>query len=56
MPRKPKSASLNIRIDPEIKAMVEEDSAKDRRSISSYIEKLILDAHGKNQEKESARE
>jgi hypothetical protein len=38
-----KTAQLNMRIDPEIKAAAEKAAAADRRSLSSLIEKLLED-------------
>jgi len=38
-----KTAQLNVRIDPEIKAAAEKAAAADRRSLSSLIEKLLDD-------------
>lgn len=40
-----KSATLNLRIDPKIKKMAEKDANDDHRSLTSFIEKLILDHH-----------
>jgi hypothetical protein len=42
MPRV-KSKTLNLRIDPELKEAAERAAAEDRRSLTSYIEKLIDD-------------
>jgi hypothetical protein len=42
MPRL-KSKTLNLRIDPELKEAAEQAAAEDRRSLTSYIEKLIDD-------------
>lgn len=38
-----KSKTLNLRIDPELKGAAEQAAAEDRRSITTYIEKLIED-------------
>ena len=38
-----KSATLNIRIDPTLKAAVDKFAADDHRSITSLIEKLLTD-------------
>jgi hypothetical protein len=46
MPRT-KSATLNLRIAPEIKAAAEKAAADDRRSLTSLIEKLLI-AHLKD--------
>jgi hypothetical protein len=42
MPRL-KSKTLNLRIDPELKDAAEQAAAEERRSLTSYIEKLIDD-------------
>ena len=46
MPRT-KSATLNLRIAPEIKAAAEKAAADDRRSLTSLVEKLLI-AHLKD--------
>lgn len=38
-----KTATLNLRIEPEIKAAAEKAAAADRRSITSLVEKLLAD-------------
>lgn len=38
-----KSATLNLRIDPEIKAALERAAKAERRSVTNLIEKLIID-------------
>jgi hypothetical protein len=38
-----KTAQLNIRIDPKLKAEAEKAAAEDHRSLSSLIEKLLSD-------------
>jgi hypothetical protein len=38
-----KTATLNLRIDPTLKADIEAAAAEDRRSVTSLIEKLIAD-------------
>ncbi len=38
-----KTATINLRVDAEVKAMAERAAAADRRSLTSYIEKLIED-------------
>lgn len=38
-----KSATLNLRIDPALKAAVEKCAAQDRRSVTSLIEKLLAE-------------
>jgi hypothetical protein len=42
MPRS-KSATLNLRIDPDIKDAAETAAANDRRSLTSLVEKLLID-------------
>lgn len=42
MPRT-KTATLNLRVDPEIKDAAEKAAADDRRSLTSLIEKLLTD-------------
>ena len=42
MPRT-KSATLNLRVEPAIKAAAEKAAADDRRSLTSLIEKLLSD-------------
>jgi len=38
-----KTATINIRISPELKEAAEQAAAKDRRSLTSLIEKLLDD-------------
>jgi hypothetical protein len=38
-----KTAQFNMRIDPELKEAAERAAADDRRSLSSLIEKLLID-------------
>jgi len=38
-----KTAAIGIRIEPELKDAIEEAARSDRRSVASYIEKLIVD-------------
>ena len=38
-----KTAQLNMRIDPEVKAAAELAAAADHRSLSSLVEKLLAD-------------
>jgi hypothetical protein len=38
-----KTAQVNLRITPELKAAAEKAAVADRRSLTSYIEKLIDD-------------
>ncbi len=42
MPRT-KSATLNLRIEPGIKEAAEKAAAEDRRSLTSLVEKLLVD-------------
>jgi hypothetical protein len=42
MPRL-KSATLNLRIDPELKEAAEKAAADDRRSLTTLVEKLLAD-------------
>jgi hypothetical protein len=42
MPRT-KTATLNLRVDPEIKDAAEKAASDDRRSLTSFIEKLLTD-------------
>jgi hypothetical protein len=42
MPRT-KSATLNLRIEPAIKDAAEKAAADDRRSLTSLVEKLLVD-------------
>jgi hypothetical protein len=38
-----KTAQVNLRIDPQLKSAVEKAAADDHRSLTSLIEKLLLD-------------
>ena len=38
-----KTATLNLRIDPGLKAVAEKAAAEDRRSLTSLVEKLLTD-------------
>lgn len=43
----PKTASINIRVEPAIKAAADKAAADDRRSLASLVEKLLVDyLHG----------
>jgi predicted HicB family RNase H-like nuclease len=42
MPRL-KSSTLNLRIDPKLKKDAEKAALKDRRSLTSFVEKLLSD-------------
>lgn len=43
MPDGKKTATLNLRIDPELKAALERAARAERRSVTNLIEKLISD-------------
>lgn len=43
-----KTAQVNLRIDPELKAMADQAAADDQRSLTSLIEKLLTDFLKKN--------
>jgi predicted HicB family RNase H-like nuclease len=43
VPRISKTETLNLRIDPELKAAASRAAEEDRRSLTAYIEKLIED-------------
>ena len=43
MPQRLKTATLNLRISPQLKASAEKAAAEDHRSLTSLIEKLLLD-------------
>ena len=43
MPGTGKTETLNLRIDPKLKAAAERAAAADRRPLTAYIEKLIED-------------
>ncbi len=38
-----KTASIGIRIEPDVKVALEAAAKADRRSVASYIEKLIIE-------------
>lgn len=38
-----KTAQVNLRIDPDLKAMADKAAADDQRSLTSLIEKLLTD-------------
>lgn len=42
--KRQKTATLNLRIDPQIKAAAERLAADDQRSVTSLVEKLLTDA------------
>lgn len=39
--KRQKTATLNLRIDPDLKAAAEKAAAADRRSLTSLVEKLL---------------
>jgi hypothetical protein len=44
-----RTAAIGIRVEPEIKAAVEKAAAADRRTVASFIEKILveyLEEHG----------
>lgn len=41
--RRQKTATLNLRIDPDLKRAAEKAAAADSRSVTSLIEKLLMD-------------
>jgi len=43
MPTELKTAQVNLRLEPSLKAAAEQAAKEDRRSLTSYIEKLIED-------------
>jgi hypothetical protein len=43
VPEELKTAQVNLRLKPAMKAAAEKAAAADRRSLTSYIEKLIAD-------------
>jgi len=43
MPSELKTAQVNLRLEPSLKAAAEQAAKADRRSLTSYIEKLIED-------------
>jgi len=42
-----RSAALNVRIRPELKAKLEKLAAQDRRTLSAYVE-LVLEQHAED--------
>jgi predicted transcriptional regulator len=42
-----KTDNLTIRISPELKTMLKDLADADNRTVSNYLEKLIMDAHKK---------
>ena len=42
-PKRAKTATLNLRVSPEFKKRLEEQAAKDRRSVTNYVEATLLD-------------
>ncbi len=49
-----KTAQVNLRIDPKLKAAAEKAAAEDHRSLTSLIEKLLID-HIKKQQTKTSR-
>jgi hypothetical protein len=43
MPTRRKTHQLNLRITPELKAMADQAAADDQRTLTSLIEKLLMD-------------
>jgi hypothetical protein len=43
MPKELKTAQVNLRLEPSLKVAAEKAAKADRRSLTSYIEKLIED-------------
>lgn len=43
-----KTAQVNLRIDPELKALADKAAANDQRSLTSLVEKLLTDFLKKN--------
>lgn len=43
MAKETKTAQVNLRLPPSLKAAAEQAAAKDRRSLTSLIEKLLTD-------------
>jgi predicted HicB family RNase H-like nuclease len=41
--RKIKTATMTLRVDPEIKAAAEKAAARDRRSLTNLVEVLLVD-------------
>jgi hypothetical protein len=50
MEKRIKTAQVNLRIDPKLKAAAEKAAADDNRSLTSLIEKLLLDYLKKRRE------
>jgi hypothetical protein len=38
-----KTAQVNLRIDPDLKALAEKAAAQDNRTLTSLVEKLLMD-------------
>ena len=38
-----KTVQINLRVEPKFKALAEKAAAADRRSLTSFIEKLVVD-------------
>lgn len=43
-----KTAQVNLRLDPELKALADKAAADDQRSLTSFVEKLLTDFLKKN--------
>ena len=43
MEKRRKTATLNIRVEPEMKRLIEKAAADDRRSLTALIDKLLAD-------------
>ena len=43
MPAAKKTAAINMRVEPRFKALAEKAAEAERRSLTSYVEKLIAD-------------
>lgn len=43
-----KTAQVNLRLDPELKALADKAAADDQRSLTSLVEKLLTDFLKKN--------
>jgi hypothetical protein len=50
-----KTAQLNLRISPALKAAAEKAAAAEHRTLTSYIEKLILDDQARNAAQKSKK-
>jgi uncharacterized protein (DUF1778 family) len=50
-----KTATINLRVDTEIKALAVRAAAADRRTLTSYIEKLIEDDVAKRRPRKGER-